>query len=144
MSEIEMLEERVGGLVVHRWPDAPTQETRPEIAITGIVPSSPAGYTAKPDFTEVTVPVGVTLAFTAELRHSGQVIPIDDTFRMPIRSRDGRERVLVATMVQGVITFSVQFDDSRVWEVTEAVINGDLPPEARMRFQGVKVYVVES
>jgi hypothetical protein len=47
-------------------------------------------------------------------------------------------------MVQGVITFSVQFDDSRVWEVTEAVINGDLPPEARMRFQGVKVYVVES
>lgn len=115
----------------------------PEIVITGIAADRP-GFTHTPEFSDATVPVGTTLNFTAELRAGGNVLPLDDTFRMPIRSRDGRERVLLAGMAQGIITFSVLFDDSRVWEVTEAVVNADLPPERHMRFRGIKVFAVET
>jgi len=116
---------------------------RPEIVITEVQSDRP-GMVASEDFADITVPVGSTLDFTAELRAGGQVLPLDDSFRMPIRSRDGRERVLLATMAQGVIAFSVLFDDSRVWDVTAAVINADLPPEAHMDFRGVKVFAVET
>lgn len=115
----------------------------PEIVITA-VQSDTTGMVASADWTDITVPVGSTLAFTAELRGAdAQVLPLDDAFRMPIRSRDGRERVLLANMVQGVISFAVRLDDSRVWDVSAEVINADLPPEARMAFAGVKVFAVE-
>ncbi|UCV00714.1 hypothetical protein [Acidovorax radicis] len=119
---------------------APVQ---PEIVITAVQADMP-GMVASEDFTDITVRVGSTLSFAAELRAGDVVLPIDDSFRMPIRSRDGRERVLLASMVQGVISFTVRFDDSRVWDVSEEVINADLPPEAQMRFHGVKVFAIEA
>jgi hypothetical protein len=115
----------------------------PEIVITDIQ-CDRGGFVHAADFTDATVPVGATLAFTAELRVGAQVLPTDDSFRLPIRSRDGRERVVLASMVQGLITFSLLFDASRVWEVTEAVVNADLPPERHMRFRGIKVFAVET
>lgn len=115
----------------------------PEIVITDIQ-SDVGSFVHAQDFTDATVPVGGTLRFTAELRQAGQVLPVDDTFRLPIRSRDGRERVVLASMTQGVITFSLLFDASRVWEVSEAVVNADLPPERHMRFKGIKVFAVET
>ena len=69
---------------------------------------------------------------------------MDGSFRVPIRSRDGRERVVIATVNQGVIAFSISFEDSRIWELTEAMINADLPPERHMRFKGIKVFAVEA
>jgi len=125
-------------------PASPQEMPQAEIILTGITSNVQEGFDLSPDLSDVTVPVGATLAFTAELRMHGQVLPLDDTFRMPIRSRDGRERVLAASMSQGVITFGVRFDDSRVWEVTEAVINADLPSERHMRFKGIKVFAVET
>lgn len=128
----------------YEMPPAPQPEPSvPEIVITGIQ-CNQGGFVHAADFTDATVPVGATLAFTAELRVGDQVLPANDSFRLPIRSRDGRERVVLASMVQGLITFSLLFDASRVWEVTEAVVNADLPPERHMRFRGIKVFAVET
>jgi hypothetical protein len=121
-------------------PELPQQ---PRIVITAVDSDKP-GMRYTDGFSDVTVPVGSTLRFTAQLRLGADVLPLDDDFRMPIRSRDGRERVVLANMVQGVITFTVLFDDSRVWDVTEAVINADLPAERRMGFDGIKVFAVEA
>ncbi|PIF39770.1 hypothetical protein CLV01_1382 [Delftia sp. 60] len=115
----------------------------PEIVITGIA-ADREGFVHTPDFTDATVPVGATLAFAAELRAGDQVLTLDDSFRLPIRSRDGRERVVLASMAKGFIRFSVHFEDSRVWEVTQAMVNSDLPPERHMRFKGIKVFAVEA
>lgn len=140
----EMMEEIVGGVIVRRWPGSEVPEAaRPEVVITAIE-SQAAGFSHSADFSDVTVPVGATVLFTAELRMGTTLLALDDAFRMPIRSRDGRERVVLANMVQGVITFTVLFDDSRVWDVTEAVINADLAPEKHMAFKGIKVFVVEA
>jgi len=133
-----------GELMVRYLHGAAADDDRPTIVLTGVQCDTPGAVIA-PGFADITVPVGSTLGFTAELRDSEDaVLPVDDTFRMPIRSRDGRERVVLAGMVQGVITFSVTFTESRVWEVTQDVINADLPAEAHMRFAGVRVFAVEA
>ena len=124
-------------------PEPVPEPALPEIVITGIA-ADRAGFVHAPDFTDATVAVGTTLAFSAELRAGDQVLALDDSFRLPIRSRDGRERVVLASMVQGVLRFSVHFEDSRVWEVNEAVVNADLPPGRHMRFKGIKVFAVEA
>lgn len=139
----EMIEEVVGGVIVRRWPGSEASgAARPEVVITAIE-SQAAGLSHSADFSDVTVPVGTTVLFTAELRMGPTLLALDDSFRMPIRSRDGRERVVLANMAQGLITFSLLFDASRVWEVTESVINADLPPERHMRFKGIRVFAVE-
>lgn len=120
-----------------------TEVQAPEIVITDIQ-SDVDSFVHAQEFTEATVPVGGTLRFTAQLRQAGEVLLLDDSFRMPIWSRDGRERVVLASMAQGIIRFSVHFEDSRVWEVTEAMVNSDLPPERHMRFKGIKIFAVEA
>ena len=95
-------------------------------------------------FTDSTVPVGTTLILSAELPTGAQVLAKEGGFRLPLRSRDGRERVVLASMAKGFIRFSVHFEDSRVWEVTEAMVNSDLPPERHMRFKGIRVFAVEA
>ena len=114
-----------------------------EMLITNIV-ADKVGCQYSTDFSRATVPVDVRLAFSAEYQADGQLLLEDGSYLFPIRSRDGRERVVVAEMHQGIITFSIHFEDSRVWELTEAMINADLPPERHMRFKGIKVFAVEA
>ncbi|MCP4519037.1 MAG: hypothetical protein GY824_27890, partial [Delftia sp.] len=70
-------------------PEPVSEPALPEIVITGIA-ADREGFVHTPDFTDATVPVGATLAFSAELRAGDQVLTLDDSFRLPIRSRDGR------------------------------------------------------
>jgi len=93
---------------------------------------------------EVTCTVGTVLEAEAELRLKGQLAPFDDSFRMPMRSRDGRERVLLGRMTQGRIAFRVSLPESGVWRVTESGINEAVPAEQRMTFAGLTIYVVEA
>lgn len=123
---------------------APETPARPELVITQIVADAEhAAGTSVPSLAEVTCPVGTTLTFTAELRIAGQVVPLSDSFRMPIRSRDGRERVLLADMANGILTILVPLRESGAWSVTESIVNESLPAEKQMSFAGVKVFAVE-
>lgn len=120
-------------------------DPRPQIVVVGITADSAhAAQLVLAGLREVTCPAGTTLQVVAELQLGGQVLPVDEVFRVPFRSRDGRERVLLGNMSQGVITFNVPLPASGVWMVTEAAINEALPPEAQMAFAGLTLYVVEA
>lgn len=125
--------------------EAPVVAFRPELAITQISANPEhAARTVVHGLSEVTCPTGAVLTFMAELRGpDGQVLPVSDSFRMPIRSRDGREKVLIADMVNGVITVLVPLRESGAWSVTEQTVNEALPAGRQMRFAGVQVYAVE-
>jgi len=116
----------------------------PVLVLTDIsVDNAHAGSsTIKPTLDDVTCPVGTTLTFSAELRNiGGQLLPVNDMFRMPVRSRAGQEMVLAVVMADGRTTVSVTMDQSGAWSVTDDTINQDLPPDRRMRFSGVRVFV---
>lgn len=119
---------------------------KPEIVITSIVADTEhAGSTTVAGLTEITCMAGTTLTISAELRDAeGAVIPLTDNFRMPFRSRDGREKVLLAVMANGIVTINAPIRESGVWITDEAAINEALPETSRMQFAGITVYVVEA
>ena len=129
---------------VHEIPEPPAP-LRPVLVITDIASSDEERTEVRQDFKRVSCPVGTTLQIAAELRLvSGQLFPFSSVFLMPVVSRDGRERVLSAPMVSGVATVSAPFAESGVWQVTEAEINSDLPPQLHMSFAGIEIFVVLS
>ena len=127
--------------------DAPVPEAqpRPVLRLTSVVPDAEhAAMTAiSADLDDVTCPVGTVLTVTAELVVGDQRVPISEAFRMPLRARDGREKVLLATMDNGLATIAAPMRESGVWEVTERAINEALPAELQMEFSGIRIFVVE-
>ena len=86
---------------------------------------------------------GTRTARQGEHAH-GQVLPLSDSFRMPMRSRDGRERVLLGHMTEGLLQIQVPLRESGVWSVTQDTVNEALPAEAHMRFAGMQVFAIEA
>jgi hypothetical protein len=123
----------------------PTPAARPAIVVTNIeADAEHAATTHVSSFGEVTCIAGATITVTAELRGAGgAVLPLSDSFRMPIRASDGREKVLLASMANGIITIAAPLRDSGIWVITEELINQRLPDEAQMSFAGMTIYVVE-
>lgn len=121
------------------------QANTPEIVVTGIVADAAhSGTTRVSGMTEVTCEAGATLTISAELRDaSGNVLALTDNFRMPFHSRDGREKVLLAIMTDGIVTINAPIKESGVWITDEAAINEALPDAKKMKFAGITVYVVE-
>ncbi|SMC24241.1 hypothetical protein SAMN02745857_01784 [Andreprevotia lacus DSM 23236] len=117
----------------------------PELVIVAIEPDADhAAAVLLNGLHDVTCPAGTVLTFRAELRGpAGVLIPVSDVFRMPLRARDGRERMVLAVMEEGAMTVNVPLRESGAWAVDEATINESLPLEKRMRFAGVQVFVVE-
>lgn len=126
--------------------EAPAQSFRPELAITQITADAEHQvHTVVHGMAEVTCPAGTELTFIAELRGpDGKVLPLTDRFRMPVRSRDGRERVVLADMADGIVTIRVPLRESGVWSTTEAAVNSALPAGFQMQFAGVTVFAVEA
>lgn len=118
---------------------------RPLLAITGIVADTEHQGQARiaPALDDVTCKIGTVLTVTAELRSpvDGAVIPLSDSFRMSLRARDGREEVLLASMVYGVVRIIAPMDQSGVWKVTEQTINEGLPEIVHMAFAGLTLFV---
>lgn len=133
-----------------RWrrvepPQADPQQ-RPAVVITSISadPEHAAKTRVSDDMREVTVPVGATLTVQAELRAGDDVVPLTEDFRLPLVSTDGRQRLVLANMVNGQLTVSVAMRDSRLWRITEADINEHLPDAKKMVFAGLTIYAVEA
>ncbi|WP_051284397.1 hypothetical protein [Desulforegula conservatrix] len=96
----------------------------------------------KPDFSDISCPAGAILICTAELRsHDGSVIPLTDTFRMPLRSRDGRERFVSVPFSFGLATFSYTMNESGLWSINQDAINSGLPAEKHMAMKEFQIYV---
>ena len=118
---------------------------RPALVITSIEPDAThASQALINGVADVTCPAGTVLTVHAELRDAaGAVLPLTDSFRMPLRSRDGREKVLLAVMDNGVVSINAPLRESGAWSVTEAMINESMPPDHQMGFAGFQVFVVE-
>ena len=139
-----------GSYLGKRWQggawQAPAAPQRPRIVITSITADPPHDelLMVAADLREATLPVGATLVVDAELRAGGALLPLTDSFRLPLVSTDGRERVLLARMQDGRVTLRVPMTDSRIWRITETQINSALPEAAQMGFDGLTLYVVEA
>lgn len=115
---------------------------RPDLVVTALTCSDPAAIIQPGD---VTCAVGSTVTATAELRApDGSIIPLTAAFRMPMIARDGRERVIMARLENGVATISTALPESGVWVTSEETINSGLPPEMQMRFARHEIYVVQA
>ncbi|MCW8199291.1 hypothetical protein D8B23_12865 [Verminephrobacter aporrectodeae subsp. tuberculatae] len=118
---------------------------RPRIVLAGITADAVhADQLVLKGLNDVTCSAGTTLTVGAKLLLGEQTQPLNEVFRMPFRARDGRERILLARMVQGVISFTVSLPESGLWRVAEAAINEALPPEKQMQFDGITIYVVDA
>lgn len=132
-----------------RWrlvePPQAAPQQRPAVVITHISadPAHAAQTRVTDDLREVTLPVGATLTVAAELRAGDQIVPLTEDFRLPLVSTDGRQRLVLASMVEGRLAVSVEMRDSRLWRITEADVNAHLPPERQMGFAGLSIYAVE-
>lgn len=134
-----------GGAVITELAPPPPAPPRPRLVVTAIVADvahqAQAVVTAALD--DVTCKIGTVLTVTAELRSpvDGAVIPLSDSFRLPLRARDGREEVLLAAMVYGVVQIVAPMDQSGVWKVTEQTINEGLPEAMHMACAGLTLFV---
>lgn len=120
-------------------------QPKPALVITSIeADATHASQALVNGVSDVTCPAGTVLTVHAELRDAaGTVMPLTDSFRMPLRSRDGREKVLLAVMENGVVSINAPLRESGAWSVTEAMVNESLPPDHQMGFGGFQVFVVE-
>lgn len=113
----------------------------PILVITSV---SPTGY-ALSDSNEITCPAGTVLHGEIEIRmpDNSTVIPLTQNFRLPVKSEDGREIVVLASFTDGVGFVDIPLRNSGLWHITEDLINRNLPVENRMKFEGVHIYVLE-
>lgn len=126
-------------------PPAPPVEL-PTVAITAIAVDEAHADRAQiaSDFSSMKLPVGAVVTITAELQMLGQRVPgFVAEFAMPMRSTDGSMRHLAVGFEDGVAVFSAAMSDSKRWEVTQALVNSDLPPEMHMSFAGITITAVE-
>lgn len=120
---------------------SPVSMALPEIVITSIISDKP-GSVIKPDFSDIMCLVGSQLTCMAELRaQDGSVIPLTDTFKMPLRSRDNRERFVFVAFESGLATFSGAMNESGLWSINQEAINSGLPVEQHMTMKEVLIYV---
>lgn len=137
-----------------RWTGEDWEEVTPapqyaaHVVITSITADADHAHDTEisADLKLVDTSVGATLSFTAELQaEAGSVLPIDQTFRMPLVAADGSNdrRLIRVNFVQGVAQFDVLLTVSRHWRVDEETINLNLQPHEKLQFAGLDVYVLE-
>lgn len=135
-----------------RWTGEVWEETAAPAPLASVVITSitaDAAHAAATDISAdlrvVDTSVGATLSFTAELQNDGELLPVDQTFRMPLIAADGSNdrRLVRVAFEQGIASFSVTLSTSRHWRVDEAAINQNLQPHEQLAFAGLDVYVLE-
>ncbi|MFN3987574.1 MAG: hypothetical protein ACK4KV_18955 [Rhodocyclaceae bacterium] len=121
----------------------PGPDLRPQVVVTGI--SSQEDIVVE-DMRTVTCATETQLAVSVEIRDpiTATVLPVDQTFRLPFRARDGRERILLAVFTAGAATITTTVGESGCWQIREETINSGLPPEQHMQFAGLDIYVIQT
>jgi hypothetical protein len=119
---------------------------RPKLHVIAANSSNESTTLINEQFDEVTCFEGTVITFTTELRNpfDESVIPLTQMFRMPVRSRDNREFLVLVNMINGVASVPITFNNSGVWSATEETLNSNLNEEEKISFTGIKVFVVQS
>jgi hypothetical protein len=124
-------------------PPAP-EPPRPRLVITSLAANAPEYKTTDvaDDFSQITIPMGASVVASFQVQIAGQAIPIDmPLLRMPITATDGRTAYAIVTIAQGKGVATWTPEQSGRWQITEANINSELPPESQMEFSGIDVFV---
>ena len=138
----KVAEQSCGACNLH-WFSAP-EETTPQIMIPTVVITNIDGGSFDPQQGELTLGVNTSFVATGELRIGGAIYtPYNGVFRMPIASLDGREKLILAHVVNGVVTINWTPTDSGIWSITSTLLNRDIPPEQHVSFTGLKIFVID-
>lgn len=109
----------------------------PKIVISNMTTDDP---NSSIDGFVIAIPVGTTVTFDAVIQDSdGNIIPVTDSFRVPIESTDLRERFAFAKFVDGHAHVATTFRESGLWFVTESGINKRLPPNMWMTIDPIEI-----
>lgn len=88
--------------------------------------------------------MGAAIWIDAELQIAVKRLPgFAAEFAVPLRSSDGLMRYLDVRFAYGRTSFSALMSHSKRWEVDEASVNSNLPPEMHMRFAGIVITAFE-
>lgn len=93
---------------------------------------------------EATLPKNTMVTARGEVQMNGAVVTtFTGKFRLPIVASDGRERIILATITNGIMEASWTPSESGKWRITEAAINSALPPDRKMGWKELTVYVLD-
>ncbi len=114
----------------------------PAIVITSL---SVGGLQPLPVSSRVVIRMGQALRVAVEARRDGQLLPLNDSFAVPIRRVGGAvEMTERADFSNGAALISVPFMQQGEFEVTQELVNMHLPPEQRMVFSGLNITVTRT
>lgn len=105
---------------------------KPRVAIIGLAVDSVAKALAN----RVIIEVGEVLDVTVRFEMGGQLLPVNDSFAVPIsKVREGVEQTKRANFVDGVATMSVTFERSGEFAVLPEWLNLHLPADQQVEFE---------
>jgi hypothetical protein len=99
------------------------------------------GDSGQPDRVRVTenMPFKVTITVKDQ---QGTVVPVNDTFALPILGEGLPTQLLLVQFISGVASFELKFPQTGLYSITQETINRELPSDSQFAFSGVKIYVL--
>lgn len=116
------------------------------VEYTYVTPVEPVSLVVtSPSSNRAVITQGGSVDLTVEIRQGESVLPINDSFAMPIRRVYGAvERTVMMEFIDGVCSKSIAFNDSGEFEVSHELVNMHLPEDSQFEFDGFYISVVES
>lgn len=123
-------------------PLATVATTPPRVVITGLAINGTQMITPRP---RVVLRQGQSLGVTVQIQKEGQLLPITDSFAVPIGRVGGAvEQTERAEFTGGTANMLIPFNSSGEFEVTQALLNLYLPPEQQMLFDTFNISVTRT
>lgn len=121
-------------------PPAPSAPVR--VIITGLAINGTQQITPR---SRVVIRAGQSLGVVAETRQGGQLVPVTDSFAVPIGRVNGAvETTERAEFIGGIANMLIPFPNPGEFEVTQALLNLYLPPEQQMLFDTFNISVTRT
>jgi hypothetical protein len=94
---------------------------------------------------KIRIPAGMPFTAHIQMRDVGDTttMPINDFFAMPVIGEGHPTQLFAVGVTDGVATMEMMYPNSGIYEITQDVINRELPPQSKFKFAGVRIYVVE-
>ena len=93
---------------------------------------------------KIRMSVGSTIKASLEIQTlSGNRIPVNDFFAMPIIGENQPTELHAVKAIDGVISFEMTFEKSGLYNITEETINRELPIGSQFKFKDIRIYVLK-
>jgi hypothetical protein len=72
------------------------------------------------------------------------VLPVTDSFSMPMTGENKSTQLLLISIVDGKALINLRIPETGVYEITEELINRELPENSKFGFKGIRLYVLRT